>query len=297
MRRTNNALYDVVSAYYDLAQAHAALEINADVLAKNEQILKAARSGEKQGLNKTAADVNRAETEVSQRKVERDNLEARAAIASARLVQLLVLDPKVTLVPAEAAIAAIDLVPNDTPLERLIDQALRNRPELAAAAFQIDAAELRSRQARYGPLFPKVQIDYLAGGFGGGLQGTISNPDGRSDLNAQMYWELRGLGFGNLADVRIQAARRDQAVITAVAARAQVGAEVVAAVQEMTARRNSLDQAKRATMEAQEMFRKLSATSFGMIGGKGQFDALEPLLAVQALESIAPSISQCNRRI
>ena len=88
-------------------EQHAALAINADILSKDEQILKAARSGEKQGLSKTAADVNRAETEVSQRKVERTTLEAQAAIASARLVQLLVLDPKITLVPADQAVTAI----------------------------------------------------------------------------------------------------------------------------------------------------------------------------------------------
>jgi hypothetical protein len=31
------------------------------------------------------------------------------------------------------------------------------------------------------------------------------------------------------------------------------------------------------------MFRILSETSFGMVGPRGQFDALEPLTAVQAL--------------
>jgi hypothetical protein len=69
----------------------------------------------------------------------------------------------------------------------------------------------------------------------------------------------------------------------AVAARAQVSAEVVEAVKTAIARRASLDEARTAEREAREMYRKLSETSFGMIGPKGQFDALEPLLAVQAL--------------
>jgi hypothetical protein len=49
------------------------------------------------------------------------------------------------------------------------------------------------------------------------------------------------------------------------------------------ARRASLPEARRATEQAQEMYRILSATSFGMIGPRRQFNALEPLLAVQAL--------------
>ncbi|MBX9581878.1 MAG: hypothetical protein K2X87_16360, partial [Gemmataceae bacterium] len=35
--------------------------------------------------------------------------------------------------------------------------------------------------------------------------------------------------------------------------------------------------------QAQEMYRKFRETSFGMVGPRGQFDALEPLTAVQAL--------------
>jgi hypothetical protein len=67
------------------------------------------------------------------------------------------------------------------------------------------------------------------------------------------------------------------------AARAQVAAEVVEVAHLTAARRASIGEARKATEQALEMFRKLSATSFGMIGPKGQFDALEPLLAVQAL--------------
>ena len=280
---TNNALYDVASAYFDLAQAYAQLQVNAYVLELDQQILTAARSGEKQGLLQSAADVNRAETELSLRKIERLDLQARAAVASARLVRLLVLDPVITLVPADSSLVPIDLFPPDTPLPQLVEQAVAARPELAAAMAQIEAADLRTRQARYSPFIPRTQINYLGGGFGGGVNGTLTNPAGRSDLDAQLFWELRGLGLGNLADVRLRQAERDQTVLNAVAVRAQVAAEVAEAARQTVARRASLPEARRATEQAQEMYRILSATSFGMIGPRRQFNALEPLLAVQAL--------------
>jgi outer membrane protein TolC len=279
----NNTQFDVVSAYFDLVQAHALLEINADILARAEEILRAARAGERQGIIKTAADVNRAETEVSLRKLERQELAARAAVASANLVRLLALDPAVVLVPADPAAVPIDLIPTDTPVRALIEQAVRERPELRAAALQVDAADARARQARLSPLLPKVQADYLGGGFGGGTNGSISNPEGRGDLTAQVFWELRGLGFGTAADIRLREAERDRAVLTAVAAKAQVGAEVSGALRAARARQAGIEDARNAAREAQEMFRKLSATSFGMIGPRGQFDALEPLSAVQSL--------------
>jgi outer membrane protein TolC len=280
---TLTALYDVASAYFDLAQAHAQLQINAYILQLAEQVLAAARSGEKQGLLQTAADVPRAATEVSLRKLERLDLQARAGVASARLVRLLVLDPTITLVPADFSLVPIDLFPPDAPLPQLVEQAVANRPELAAAAAQIEAADLRTRQARYSPLIPRTQINYLGGGFGGGRNGAMTNPAGTSDLNAQLFWELRGMGLGNLADIRLREAERDRSAYNAIAVRAQVAAEVAEAARVTVARRASLPEARQATEQAQEMYRILSATSFGMIGPRRQFNALEPLLAVQAL--------------
>src|SRR5262245_55164438 len=203
---TNNALLDITSAYFDLVEAHGLLAVNADILERDLQILKASRSGEKQGLNKTAADVNRAETEVSLRQLERHDLTARAQVASARLVRFLVLDPTVTLVPADSNVVLVELFPADLAIPQLVEQAVRSRPELEAAAARIEAADLQSRQARYAPLFPKLQAEYLGGEFGGGKNGAISNLESRGDLSAQLFWELRGLGFGNVADTRLREA-------------------------------------------------------------------------------------------
>jgi len=280
---TNIALYDAASAYFDLLQAHAQLKVNADISALDQQILTAARSGEKQGLLKSASDVPRAETELALRKVDRQELEARAAAASARLVRLLVLDPAVTLVPADAAVVPIDLFPPETQAPQLVEVAIRARPELAAALAQIEAADLRTRQARYAPLIPRLQANYLNGGFGGGRNGAHPNLENRSDLDTQLFWELRGLGFGNVADTRLREAERDRTTLNAVAVRAQVAAEVVESAKTAAARRAAVPDARHATERAQEMYRVLSATSFGMIGPQRQFDALEPLLAVQAL--------------
>jgi outer membrane protein TolC len=276
------ALYDVASAYFDLVQAYAQLQVNAYILELDQQILTAAKAGERQGLLRSTADVNRAETEVSLRKLERLDLQARAGVASAQLIRLLVLDPLITLVPADRGVSPIDLFPPDVTLARLVDQAVANRPELAAAMAQIEAADIRTRQARLAPLIPRMQTTYLGGGFGGGQNGAHTNPDGRSDLDAQLFWELRGLGLGNLADVRLREAERDRSVLNAVLVRAQVASEVSETLRLTEYRRASLPESRRAIEQAQEMYRILSATSFGMIGPRREFDALEPLLAVQA---------------
>src|SRR5262249_36188755 len=124
---TNTTLLDITSAYFDLVQAHRLLAVNADIPARGLQILKACRAaGEQQGLNKTAADVSRAETEVSLRQLERHDLTARAQVASARLVRFLVLDPTVTLVPADSNVVLVELFPADLAIPQLVEQAVRS---------------------------------------------------------------------------------------------------------------------------------------------------------------------------
>ena len=79
-------------------------------------------------------------------------------------------------------IVAIDLVAADIAIPQMVELSLRNRPELAAAASRLEAADIRARQARYAPFLPKLQADYLTGGFGGGTNSNISNTEGRGDL-------------------------------------------------------------------------------------------------------------------
>src|SRR2546430_16227734 len=96
------------------------LAINADTLDKAEQVLKSAEAGARAGLNKTAADVNRAQTEVNLRRQEAVTLRGRAAAAAARLTRLLLLDPLVELTPFEVAVVPVVIVPGDQTIEQLV---------------------------------------------------------------------------------------------------------------------------------------------------------------------------------
>lgn len=274
---------DVAIAYLDLLQTHGLLAVNADTLARAEKMLELARAAEKSGVSKTAGDINRARTEVAMRRQERIELDGRAAIASGRLARLLLLDQAVELAPADPVIVPVALLPADLNLDDLIGLALLNRPDLAANRAAALAAWERTRQARYGPFIPKLQVDYLAGTFGGGQNSHIGNFSARGDLTAQAYWELRNFGFGNVAQFRERRAQQDQAALRVVEVQAQIGAEVNEAQKTALARLRSLGEAQEAVREATELYRKLLATQFGMVGPNARYDPLEPLLAIQAL--------------
>jgi outer membrane protein TolC len=274
---------DVALTYLDLVRFHAALAISQDILGRAEEMLHFARAGEKAGLGKTPADINRALTEVNLRRSELIELRGQAAVVAARLAQLLLLPPAVQLVPAEPPVVPIVLVPLPACIDDLLAVALQNRPELREGRLLSEAADARFRQARISPFIPRLEIGYSGGTFGGGVNEEMDNFSGRSDGMAQAVWQLNNLGAGDVARARIQRAQREQANYHVQAVQARIGAEVTAAASSVLARQESLASSQEAVRQALEMWRRLQKATFGMAGPTRQYDPLEPLLAEQAL--------------
>src|SRR5262249_26328239 len=157
----------------------------ADTIARAEDMLKSAEAGEAAGKSKTPADINRARAEVDLRKEERIDIEGQAAVVSARLARLLLLEPTVDLRPAQSKIVPVALLPEETPLEELVATGLLNRPELAESRALVEAAIARWRLARVSPFLPRLEVSYSAGVFGGGINDNMSNFHARSDGLAQ----------------------------------------------------------------------------------------------------------------
>jgi outer membrane protein TolC len=279
----NNTQLDVAIAYLDLVELHALRAINADILARTEQVLRSAQVGEKANANKTAADVNRAATEVNLRREEGIVLRGRAAAAAARLAQLLALDPSVELVPYEVAVVPLILVPGETTLEQLIQMSLRGRPEIAAAQAQVAAADTLVRQSKAAPFLPRLQGEFIGGGMSGGRNDDFSPLQSQYNAGVALVWNLEAFGLGNAASIRGRQAGLEAELYRLREVETIVSSQVVEAAQLAAARFAALTAAQEAVKQAQEMYRKFRDASFGMVGPKGQFDALETLTAVQAL--------------
>jgi outer membrane protein TolC len=275
---------DVVSAYLDLLRVFAQLAINADTLSRAEEMLRNAEQADKAGLGKTPADATRARSEVALRRAERIDLRGQAGVASARLAQLLLLDPTVDLEPADHAVLPIVLIPLDVPLKELVSTGLANRPELAESQALVGAAEGRLRQAKFAPLIPRIDVAYSSGQFGGGINGTPELFGGRGDGTVMATWELRGLGLEDLARAKTRRTQLNEATIHVREVEARVGAEVTTAAKVASARQSALGDAQRAVTEALETWVRLEKSAFGVTGPNRQYDPLEPLLAEQALD-------------
>jgi outer membrane protein TolC len=282
---SNNIQLDVALAYLDLLQAYSQLAINADLLARDAEVLRLATVASTPGVDlaRTGADLPRVQTEYQLRLQDRLTIRGQIRLASSRLARLLVLQPTVGLVPADPAVVPITLIPDDSPLDQLITQAVQNRPELAESRALIAAGEVRVRQARLDPLLPRLEVTYYGADFGGGRDGFVGDFRARGDGTAQAVWTLQNFGLGNRAEVRVRNIQLTEANLHAQAVQAQVADEVNQAVQIAQVRRQAMASAQQAIQRAIEMFDRLYVISFGMTGRDNLLNTVEPLLAIQAL--------------
>jgi outer membrane protein TolC len=294
-----NAEFEAVSTYLELVQLYASLDINAETLKQAEAMLKAAENAKNAKLDRTAGDIQRAQTEVLFRQTERITLEGRVGATSARLGRLLLLQPSVKLVPADAIIAPITLIDPATTIDQLLAQAVANRPDLAANREAIAAAWEQVNQQKRGPFLPKMTIANQTGVFGGGLNNDLQNFSSRNALNVQLFWELRNLGLGNRAEVNQRQAQLDQAQYQMIDSQARAVAEIVEAAHVAGARYEALELAERAVKEATELYRINKEGTFNVVDAKNLFDALRPLQAIQALnqarQSYLTAVIEFNR--
>ncbi|MBX7104287.1 MAG: TolC family protein [Gemmataceae bacterium] len=275
--------FESASAYLDLLHAHVARGIVAGTIERAEQMRDRAESAIAAGISKTAGDANRARAEVALRRQEDLDFRAKCGAASARLARVLAVEQNSELVPADLAAVPLTLVPRDKSMDELILTAWTARPELAAQQSLIAAAHERLRQAKYGPLFPKIQTVYTGGTFGGGRNDFLGDFGGQGDVVASAFWELKNLGFGNRAQARERQAQLDQVGQAERAVRLQVATEVAESARIAAARIAAVLPAQKAVTEATELYRKLLDSSFGMAAPVPKYDPLEPLLAIQAL--------------
>src|SRR5207248_11169355 len=148
----------------------------------------------------------RASAELAHREAELRETEGEVLTASARLAQLLNLDPSERLQAAETNVVPVPVVPDPIPLCELIAVALLNRPEMHERQAQVREALIALRSARVLPFSPNVFIG-LSGGeeeagsdlaslpptaspFGRG-QARFGRISPRLDFDVVGYWVLQ----------------------------------------------------------------------------------------------------------
>jgi outer membrane protein TolC len=257
-------------------------------------------------------DLERTRVEVLRRQEERALALQDLRVAIAELARLLHLDPTVILWPLEDFRVAMP-IPGEPwfvqPLPELVTAALNNRPEIAENRALVEAAVTRVRNALWRPLLPTVAAAFSAGGYGGGppivgtnakggsvfgLSGQIANWGSRSDFDVGLVWQLRNLGFGNLAEQRELRGFRDQAMARQLQVIDVIVTQVVQAREQMLRARERMDVTAaalfdRAGRPTGPVYRSLRLNFLRILGGGGL--PLEVLDSIRSLNDLLDAYS------
>jgi outer membrane protein TolC len=181
---------------------------------------------------------------------------------SAKLTQVLRLNPLAVVVPLEHDHLQLTLIDPAQPLHEIQRVALANRPEVASRRALVQAAEERIRREKLRPLLPIVVFNgfqnpggmMMQGGiFGLGPNSSLNQWTGRGDLSLQLVWQFDAIGIGNLARIKEQRGEQSDSFVQLYRTQDKVAAEVTAAyanVQSATARVSQADRSLRASLIA-----------------------------------------------
>jgi outer membrane protein TolC len=255
----NNVLLRAASAYLDLLRAASRHAIAIQIREDAREVARVTASFAKTGIGRQA-DAHRAATEYELRNTEVVLAETEMNLSSARLAELLGLDAALRLVPAEECALPHALVPEPVPLPELLAMALVQRPELQARQAAVRAALLELRSAKVLPFSPNLLLGFSAGSFGGGsvLPNTprFGNFGDRTDFDAILFWSLRNLGVGNLAQIRFNSSLLRQNELRELETLNRIGAEVAAAYARSQARLAQIDIAHRSIQASREAYKE-----------------------------------------
>jgi outer membrane protein TolC len=227
----NQAFLATTMAYSELLRAEGLRAVAMQVRDETRIVarLTAAYAEEGRGAK---ADADRAATELARREADFQRAEGAVLVSSARLAEVLNVDPSIRLHPTDAWVVPRPLVPDPIPVAELIALALVRRPELGERRAAIREALYALDGAKALPFSPTYLMGFSAGGFGGGsnlVRPIFGAFGGRTDSDAVFYWTLQNFGVGNLALINVARSRVGIAQYQQVAMLDRIRAEVAEA--------------------------------------------------------------------
>lgn len=267
----NDVLLRVYLAYLDLLRSEGRQSIARKNRVEAAEVARLTAEFAEAGQGRKA-DADRAAVELKRRDAETLQAEGETIASSARLCQLLNLDPTVRLKPIDGWVVPAPLVPDPIPLLELLAIALMQRPELAARQSDVRTALYELSLAKALPFSPNVILGFSTGGFGGGSN-LVASPEGfvtgdgtrvtaprfsnlekRNDFDAVIFWTFRNLGVGNLAMIRGADSRSRQSQLREIETLNLVRAQVAESHGWVSARYLQIDAGEKAVKSSQEAY-------------------------------------------
>src|SRR6266581_2298665 len=240
--------------YFDLAAAHEAIGVAREALRASSdyaaEIDRAFNAGIAFKGDALRVKVQQQRDEIALRRADEN-----VRLASAKLVQILHLNPTVQLTARDASVVPLSIVSAKETVGDLISQALMARPETRQNAALISAAEHAKNGAIYGPLIPTVGGQAFFGGLGGGMNSETGHFGQSEDYVALLNWRIGPGGLFDFGDIHAHQARLHGATLVADKVADQVGNEVVTSQARVQSLEDQIATAEQSLSDAEEALR------------------------------------------
>jgi outer membrane protein TolC len=188
--------FAAVLGFFDLLKTQAAVAVAEDSVRISTDFSRQLQLGLDAGIT-FKGDLLRAHSQIEKNALSLRQAQEQQRIASARLIQLLRLDPNLQLSARDTDLIPLALVATNTTLDSLFIQAMAARPEIQQSRMVSEAARSVRKGAVYGPLIPSVGAQVFAGGLGGSSESAPSRFGHSEDYQFTLSWKI---GPGGLFD-------------------------------------------------------------------------------------------------
>jgi outer membrane protein TolC len=239
--------FDLAAAYEAVGVAREALRASTDYAAEIDRAVRAGIAFKGDALR---VKVQQQRDEIALRRAEEN-----VRLASAKLVQILHLDPIVELMPRDASVVPLSIVSAKKSLGDLVSQALAARPETQQSAALLRAAQHAKDGSIYGPLIPSVGGEAFFGGLGGGMNSETGHFGESEDYVALLTWRIGPGGLFDFGNIHARHARLRSAAFTADKVIDQVANEVITSQARVQSLADQIATAKQSLSDAEQALR------------------------------------------
>lgn len=193
-------------AYFDLAKAHFSTRVAEEAIRISDEYAKQLDRAIGAGIA-FKGDLLRAQVQVEKNRLTLRQTFEQRSVATARLIQLLHLEPGVQLGAKDEELIPLAIIQEDTVLGSALAQAAASRPELSQSRHAVAAARELKDAAAIGPLIPTLGAQAFAGGLGGGNDSAYTGLGSSQDYAVTIGWRIGPNGLFDRGRTRAAEAR------------------------------------------------------------------------------------------
>jgi len=271
------AILAAAQGYFDLVKAKAQVEVIDQAIGISQDYEQQLHVAVQAGIV-FRGDELRVQAQTEEYRLEREQAIEQERVAGVNLSQILHLDSRVALNPQDKGVESVTLVPTNSVMSELVEQALRSRPELKRSEAYLAATRATKNGAVYGPLIPSVGAQVYGGGLGGGPDGAPDAFGPEGDYTVGVSWRIGAGGLFDSGRINASKARLVTAELSDAKLKDAIVSDVVTSLTRMNSAANRIGLAEshlNTAGETSRLTRERKEFGVGIV--------LEDILAQQAL--------------